>query len=283
MQESRAEKGPAMLARAILHALTGIPGVRAFWHRFPVGPLPLRAQYGISRRPAYLYGVYRAAELAHQLKLPGISACEFGVAGGNGLVALERIAADVERLTHVPIDVYGFDLGSGMPAPCDYRDLPHVWGSGFYRMDESSLRARLSRASLIVGDVAKTVPMFRPRYPLGFVAFDLDYYSSTKAALPIFDGPPQSKLPRVFCYFDDTIWPERACHSEYTGELCAIREFNAEHAKMKLCQPHLLTATLPRPAVWHHQIYVMHDFEHPLYCVNVTPEGETARQLVLKP
>jgi hypothetical protein len=62
-----------------------------------------------------------------------------------------------------------------------------------------------------------------PPYPVGFVAFDLDYYSSTTVAFRVFE---KEHLPRVHCYFDDTIWPESAYHNEYIGELCAIREFN---------------------------------------------------------
>ncbi len=40
------------------------------------------------------------------------------------------------------------------------------------------------------------------------LAFDLDYYSSTKTALQLFEGGPESRLPRVYCYFDDIMWPE---------------------------------------------------------------------------
>ena len=46
---------------------------------------------------------------------------EFGVAGGAGLLSLERIAELVEGLTGVEIEVHGFDTGTGLPAPKDYR------------------------------------------------------------------------------------------------------------------------------------------------------------------
>ena len=78
-----------------------------------------------------------------------------------------------------------------MPKPVDYRDLPHVWGEGFYVMNEDALRARLKNAKLVLGPVEETVPQtFRSGAvpPVGFVAFDLDYYSSTKAAFQIFEG-----------------------------------------------------------------------------------------------
>jgi hypothetical protein len=35
------------------------------------------------------------------------------------------------------------------------------------------------------------------------------------------------------------------------------------------------------PQRWNDQIYVHHDFEHPLYCRNITPDGESERQLPL--
>ena len=40
---------------------------------------------------------------------------------------------------------------------------------------------------------------------------------------------------------------------------------------MKLCPIHMLRHTLPHPSAWHDQMYVLHDFHHPLYCINVTP------------
>ena len=266
----------------ILRRLTSLPGARSLWCRFPVGPLKLRVHFGISSRPHYAFGIYSAADLAAKLNIPVISVIEFGVAGGRGLLAMEHIAAEVSRTLGVGIEVYGFDIGSGMPTPLDFRDLPHVWDKGFYAMDQGALEALLKQAKLIVGDVAKTVPEFARTHltaPVGFVAFDLDYYSSTKAALQIFDGGPESHLPRVFCYFDDVIWPESACHNEYMGELCALREFNEEHARMKVTPIHMFAYTRPHPAAWNEQTYVLHDYQHPLYCVNLTPKEERYTQL----
>jgi hypothetical protein len=273
-----------MSLERVLQRLTQIPGARSLWRRFPVGPLDLRVRYGISSRPHYAYGVYSAAELAAKLGIPAISVVEFGVAGGRGLLALESIATEVSRALGVKIAVYGFDSGEGMPAPVDYRDLPYVWAQGFYKMDQDALKASLKHATLILGDVANTVPAFLKTPglpPLGFVSFDLDYYSSTKMALQLFDGGPESRLPRAYCYFDDIVWPEIACHNEYLGELCAIREFNAEHAHLKVSPIHMFSHMRPHPAPWNEQIYVLHDFQHPLYCVNITPMTERHTQIPL--
>lgn len=260
----------------LLVRVTRVPGVLKLWRRYPIGSVPTRVRFGVWRRPEYAYGLFRAAELAKSLKLPGVSALEFGVAGGNGLVALEAIAREVSQHLRIPIDVYGFDTGAGMPAPRDYRDLPHVWDQGFYPMDVAALRARLETAKLILGDVEDTVPAFIAEptlLPVGFIAFDLDFYSSTQKAFRIFSGNGRITLPRVYCYFDDIFWPEFACHNEYVGELCAIREFNEQHEARKLLPLHLLRNIQPHPARWHDQIYVFHNFQHPLYCVNIAPAG----------
>jgi hypothetical protein len=270
------------LVRSAVRLLARIPGARRVWLKLPVGGVDLRTEHDIWTRPAYAFGLYAAAELALQLRISAISAIEFGVAGGDGLVMLEQIAAQIGPRFGVKISVYGFDTGTGMPPPRDYRDLPHVWGPGFYKMDESRLRARLRHAELILGDVHQTVPAFLSRAnpaPVGFVSFDLDYYSSTKGAFRIFGGSPATRLPRVLSYFDDTIWPLRAYYNEYTGELRAIHEFNAENMDQKICKIHALSWVRAHAAAWNEQMYVCHDFAHPLYTRLITPEGAEFRQL----
>src|SRR5580658_9317485 len=128
-----------MIADRLLARLTKIPGARSLWTRFPIGSVPTRVKYGIFDRPHYAYGVYSAADLAKRLGLDAIQVIEFGVAGGNGLVALEAIATAVETDLGIRIHVCGFDSGGGMPAPVDYRDLPHVWDQGFFAMDVPKL------------------------------------------------------------------------------------------------------------------------------------------------
>lgn len=257
-----------------------VPVFRSLWRRFPAGGVEARTRFGIWSRPAYAYGVYSAASLAKSLGMRGITVVEFGVAGGRGLRALESIAAEMETYFGVKIAVAGFDSGKGMPPPVDYRDLAHVWGQGFYQMDEEKLRSSLTRAELVLGDVAQTVKDFAARceHPIGFVSFDLDYYSSTKNAFGIFSGAAASRLPRVFCYFDDILWPEHACYNEYVGEYRAMAEFNAEHEMQKIAKiPHLVWIR-ERPAAWNEQMYVMHDFSHPDYTRNVTPKGDQHTQ-----
>lgn len=274
-----------MIFKRILTELTRLPGVRGLWSRVPVGSVDLRVDFGIFSRPHYAYGLYSSAKLAKQLGLPAISAIEFGVAGGRGLVAMEQLAAEIGAHFGVRIFVTGFDTGQGMPSPKDYRDLPYVWGTGFYAMDEEKLRKRLAPTTgLILGDVEQTVVRWTAaglQAPLGFISFDLDYYSATKTAFRILEVPDSELLPRVFCYFDDIIVPETACHNEYTGELCAIREFNEDHADRKICPIHMLRHNRIHQERWNDQIYVLHSFKHPLYCKNITPLTREATQIPL--
>jgi hypothetical protein len=103
---------------------------------------------------------------------------------------MENIADAVSRDTKVDIEIYGFDTGTGNPPPEDYRDVPFVWREGQFRIDEAELRRRLRRAKLLIGDVGQSVRNFTREYsmaPIGFIAFDMDYYSSTKRALPLLD------------------------------------------------------------------------------------------------
>ena len=220
-------------------------------------------------RSHYGHCLLQAALLARKLGHEALSAIEFGVAGGNGLVALEEHAEYVEHETGVRVATYGFDTGTGMPPPTDYRDLPYLWQTGYFATDIERLKNRLTRSKLLLGPVDATVPAFLEREkppPLGFVAFDLDYYSSTVSALKIFDCAHACVLPRVSCYFDDIVGDIDWAYNEFTGELLAIAEFNAAHADIKIAPVHGLRFSGARiPQLWHEQIFVAHFFGHADY------------------
>jgi hypothetical protein len=218
-------------------------------------------------RPNYAWGVAHAAALARALQVPHISVIELGVAGGKGLVALEKIAQKAGEICRLEIDVYGFDTGVGLPKPTDYRDLPNLFSEGFFPMDAEKLRKRLEKAKLTLGLVEDTIPKFinsKPS-PIGFIAFDLDLYTSTKHALRLFEADERLLLPRVYCYFDDILG---STHSEFTGELLAISEFNVSHAMRKISKINglrYLVPTVCHPNCWVEQFYMAHIFEHKLY------------------
>jgi hypothetical protein len=268
---------------SLLSQLARLPYMLGLWERFPVGSVATRVHWGIFPYPHYAYGVYWAAVLASRLNIPRITVVECGVAGGRGLVALEQVSLQIEREVAVGIDVVGFDSGVGMPEPLDYRDLPHIWGPGFYEMDPGKLRARLTRARLVLGNVGDTVRewLYEAQAPLGFVAFDLDYYSSTREAFALFEGPAAAHLPRVYCYFDDVLCNALGCMSEYVGELLAIREFNDAHTDRKIGKIQQVRIHRPRWENWQERMYAFHDFAHPEYNTMVIPRTARDRQLPL--
>jgi len=188
---------------------------------------------------------------------------EFGVARGTGLLVLQSEAEAVERATGVSIRVYGFDAGpGGLPSFCgDYRDHPDMWIPGDFPMDVASLQPRLaSRTTLILGNVRETVKEFRKDYdpsPIGFMAMDLDLYSSTIMALSVLDLCPI--LRHVAIYFDDIGYAE--CH-QWAGELLAIAEFNAKHANLKIDRLRGLRNGRPYPEMpWIDNMFLCHDLE----------------------
>lgn len=231
------------------------------------GVLPVststRALWDISPRPNYLSGVLLAARQALEEGVPAISVIEFGVAGGNGLVAMQEEAAAVERETGVQIKVFGFDNGpAGLPEFIgDHRDHPDAWHPGDYPMDEAKLRARLApRTTLILGNVKDTVPAFvrdAEAPPVGFISIDVDLYSSTMQALQILTLPGRRLLLRTFIYFDDVELP---ISHRFAGELLAIDEFNAANDTIKIDQLRGFNINRPFPEKSYlRMMYVAHD------------------------
>lgn len=233
-----------------------------------------RVKYDLFYKPQYGYCTYHAALVAKALGIEKISIIEFGVSAGRGLLEMEKIAAEATRVTGVEIEVYGFDTGQGMPESANPYDLPYVWKKGFFKMDVPKLKSSLKNAELIIGNVAETVKSFaetRNPAPIGFISFDLDYYSSTVSAFSIFDSPDEYFLPRVFCYFDDCIGDDWELHSEFAGELLAIREFNDSRTDMKLGELYGLSHKRKIPSAWNNEVFVLHRFEHPLYTKHIHP------------
>ena len=229
---------------------------------FPVS-VRTKARWDVASRPQYLAGVLAAANEALEEGVEEISVFEFGVAGGNGLLALEEIAGWVEAETKVRIAVYGFDAGSGLPDLIgDYRDCPDRWQEGDYPMDEKALRARLgSRTALVLGNIKDTLPKYLPQItqPIGFVAVDVDIYSSTCDVLRIFLLPGKKMLRRVFMYFDDV---DLMFTHRFAGELLAIDEFNASSSGVKIDNWRSVAKQRPFPeAAWLNRMYIAHDLE----------------------
>lgn len=230
--------------------------------RYPFGELLAAADP--PHYPNYRWGVLSAAAVAETLGYERITAVEFGVAGGNGLLALEECARQATELSGVDIDVVGFDTGTGLPKPTDYRDLPQLWGEGDYAMDADALRRRLHGAQLLLGLVKDTVGSFiasRPA-PIGFISFDMDMYSSTVDAFAVFEASLDIVMPRVVCYFDDII---AFSHNDFAGERLAISEFNERNDMRKISRIYGLRFVLDLQQWWTEHMYMAHFFEHPKY------------------
>ena len=230
-------------------------------------------------RPHYAYGLMNAAIEAKILGKERLTAIEFGVAGGNGLLAMEKYAADISKMVEIEIQVIGFDSGTGLPAPSDYRDLPYLWSAGDFEMDVDDLKRRLISASLQLGPISETLPVFLSNFdnsaPIGFIAVDVDLWSSTQDCLRVFDAPLASRLPRVWCYFDDIV-----ATIPDVGELLAIRGFNDTHEFVKIRQPFGLRAIIPLQPSWADQMWQAHSFKHPDYGKLLT--SASTRQLPLR-
>jgi len=216
-------------------------------------------------RANYTWCVLHAASVASFLGFPRVAVVEFGVAGGNGLVALDGIASRCRSLFGIEVEVHGFDTGAGLPAPVDHRDTPYVHGAGDFAMDEGALRARVPSAHLHLGLVHETLAGFRPDAPVGFVALDLDYHSSTLDALELFAGPAERLLPRIMVYVDDALgypW------GDSNGPRAAIGEFNAAHPRRPLDFLHGMRHMVPRhwfDARWPESLWLAHVHDHPRY------------------
>lgn len=238
-----------------------------------------RALWDASERPAYLLGVLAAAEQALRDSVPEICAVEFGVAGGEGLLALQHEAAAVEAATGVRVRVYGFDMGGGgLPAFVgDHRDHPDAWKPGDYPMDLAKLRPQLTdRTELVLGNVSETVEqLFRERGapPLGFVSVDLDLYSSTRDALRVFTLPDTRMLLHVPMYFDDV---HQIMNHRFAGEFLAIDEFNQASHGVKIDRWHGVSGGRPFPeSPYLDRMYVAHDL------VNVSGRAREPDSVVL--
>lgn len=240
------------------------PPVRFFSQKFVkymASSVRSHALWDTSPRPNYLLGVLKAADQAREDKISKILAVEFGVAAGNGLLALQQIAEDVERETGVVVEVVGFDSGAGMPAvPFDHRDHTDWWIPQDYPMDVAGLKARLKpRTRLVLGPVAESVQRFldENQVTIGFVSFDLDYYSSTNSAFPLLSSPKRKMLRRTPLYFDDI---DFFFNHRFAGELLAIDEFNKSTDGVRIDRWRGVRKERPFPeAPWLEKMYVAHD------------------------
>jgi hypothetical protein len=230
------------------------------------GSFRAKVEFDLVIRPQFAFPMLYAADRARRLGIEEITAIEFGVANGAGLLNMCRIAQSVTKATGVRFRIYGFDTATGMPPAIDYRDRPEGFQHGDFPMSDrrALLEALPPFAELVIGDIKDTVPPFlerlSPDAPLAFVSLDVDYYSSSVLALPIFSGEPEKYLPMPLLYLDDIVI-ETA--NPWCGELLAVAEFNQHQAMRKIAPLAMLRARrVFKNALWIDQIYGVHIFDH---------------------
>jgi hypothetical protein len=231
------------------------------------GSYRAKVDFDLVVRQQYAFPILYAADAAKRYGYKTVTIIEFGVAGGAGLLNMCRIAERTRAATGIEFRIYGFDTGKGMPAPLDYRDLPESFQAGDFPMDVEALKRALPDfAELIVGDIAETVPEFLDTLPddapIGFVAVDVDYYSSAKKALEVLTGAPDLYLPVVPVYLDD-IGVDGS--NPWTGELLAVDEFNRDNGLRKIAPFTLLRSRrIFKNTQWIDRMFAAHIHDHAL-------------------
>ena len=182
----------------------------------------------------YAHCLMESARRAKAYGYDRISAIEFGVAGGNGLIHLGIYAREIQRLVKIGIDVYGFDFGGegGLQSPNGYRDCPEYWIANDYKMDFERLMNRLYSEKLVIGDICKTTTTFLTDYnpaPIGFISVDVDQYTPTVAILNMLLQDDKFFIPIISMYFDDI-----GDDLEFQGESLAIKDFNTKNKNIKI-------------------------------------------------
>jgi len=231
------------------------------------GSYRAKVDFDLIVRQQYAFPILYAADMAKKYGYKSVTICEFGVAGGAGLLNMCRIAERTRAATGIEFRVFGFDTGKGMPEPVDYRDLPESFQAGDFPMDEQRLRDSLPDfAKLIIGDITETVPAFcrslSEEAPLGFVGVDVDYYSSAKKTLDVLTATPEKYLPIVPVYLDD-IGVDGS--NPWTGELLAVNEFNEENDLRKIAPLTMLRSQrIFKNTQWIDRMFAAHIHDHDL-------------------
>lgn len=251
------------------------PLLRKIWRRLSsdaswvrhFGDFREKEFYGQIKRPNYTYGMLRAADTALFFGHKGVTACEFGVASGRGLLNMIEVSELIQAETGVKFRIVGFDTGAGLPAVQGYKDHPELWSGGDFAMgDTNALKAKIAgKAELILGNIDDTIKDFvstlNADSPLGFVSIDVDIYSGTVSALRGLNGNVNCYLPAISFYLDDvsSYFSNEAC-----GELAAVLEHNLAQPMRCIYPDRSLPGLRPmRTEGWYRHMYVGHMLDHP--------------------
>jgi len=228
------------------------------------GSFRTRVDFDLVLRAHHAFSLLKVADWAKKYDFPRVTAVEFGVANGAGLLNMCKVGRRVTEATGIKFDFVGFDGGAGLPLPRDYRDHPEYYGLGDYPMQspDSLMSALPKNAQLVLGDIHETVRCFVPSSPIAFVSIDVDYYYSTVDALRLLEGSAEMYLPWVIIYLDDV---DAEGHNQHCGEMLAVHEFTAQHPSRPITPYNTLRSRrLFQRAPWIDHMYIAHVFNHPI-------------------
>ena len=225
-------------------------------------------------KPHYESILYEACLEAKKLKINQVSVIELGVAGGNGIISLEKYKKKIEKVLDISINIYGFDTGSGLPESVKDEDLPFFWKSNMYKIDRDALEKRIN-SKIFYGDVKNTVDDFIKinKNKICCIFFDLDLYTSTINFLNQIPKIKDHLLPRVLCYFDDVYVPENYIN-QFNGVFKAIDEFNKNFSEFKLGSSVDSHKNFKFPLA-KTSIYTLHSFKNHLYKKYISTDIES--------
>ena len=189
-------------------------------------------KYGVLPRPNYALGILMAAHQAKELNYKKISVIELGCWNFEGLIDIENYIDDIKKFIDIDFNVYGFELGSGhIKEEIDPRNRLYELSGGDYTFIKKENLKKLKFSKLVLGDVKETVPKFLEEKhldeaPLGFIIFDLGFYTSAKDALNLLKSKSNRYLPRTTIYSDNNYFV-----LENEADKLAFKEFNNEGGK----------------------------------------------------
>tara|TARA_Y100000294_G_scaffold160935_1_gene164955 strand:- start:507 stop:1331 length:825 start_codon:yes stop_codon:yes gene_type:complete len=188
---------------------------------------------GVLPRPHYALGALFAAHQATFFGYKKFTLIEFGCWNNEGLIDLDHWCSIIKKLYNIDYQIYGFDSGKGLPESNHNKDVKYKWSSNDFAVNKFYSIKKLNNVKLIVGNVKNTINDFIKKNfsqePIGFISFDMDYFTSTSQSFKIFKSQQKNFIPRPILYFDDFILT-----SEFEGEYLAINNFNSKNKNNKI-------------------------------------------------
>ena len=187
---------------------------------------------GVIPRPQYALGLLMAGHQAFRLGYKRVSVIEFGCWNLEGLIDIEHHTNDIKKIIDIDFDIYGFDLGKGLPKyKFNKADRMYEWAHGDFKFKLKNNLKKLMKSKVIWGDVSKTLKLFIKennfsKSPIGFIINDLDYHTSTFKSFDILKLNSINYIPRPILYFDDFFKS-----NEFEGEYFSIKKFNSNNKK----------------------------------------------------